>query len=498
MDRDRAAWPRLALAGLLATALITRLAPHLHGLHGEQDAARLMVDALAWLEAGVRNEALSEYRYYTSPGYIALAALIIPLARLLGAHPALLLGWINLALGVAMVIPVFRLAARLAGPGTAALATLILLFMPMMWHASTYGFPHLPAVFCLLCALLIYDRHLTGPPWLGPRADLVAVLALLTACVLFKADSYLGVAGLFGLLLVRRQITPRQMAVAAGLVLAPVALAAGVAQALLQESPTLAGYMQGYERQYPTALWHLRSWWHIEGWLMAFGFFTVPLAAVGGLVTLIRRRWRLAVMMAVWVAVPMAFWFLRPGDSARHHLPEAFPVALAAALALMAPGWRPWLPAAGLLALLGANHARYPPTGDNFRPSGRVLATVERMRERVARYHQAAAAYAGAPEPRRVYLGGITNPYVDSELLLQADEVLDVVRTPMLGYDAIQIRLRREGTEVFSASVRVNAEDAAEAARRFQEAGYVPYSMETDMASEERTEDLKLRKLSPP
>jgi hypothetical protein len=490
---SRIARPRVAIGLLLAVALATRLPAYLGGFHGEQDAARLVVDALVWIRAGVRSEALSEYRYYTSSGYIALVAWIAQSpGGLTDLQIAKTIGSLNLALAVLIVVPAYWFAIRLTDSSTALIAGLVMLFMPMMWHAGSYGFPHLPAVFCLLCAYFLYDRHLTGPQWLGTRADVLVVFALLIACALFKADAFLGAVGLPALLVLRQKVTSGRLLFVAALLVIPPLAAAAAAHGLLQAGPTVASYMRGYERQYPTTLWLAWSPGHVEGLMMAFGFLTLPIFAIGLLVALATRRWPVALLLVAWTAAPMAFWFFRPGDSARHHLPEAFPVALGVAMALltMARAW--WLPYSGLALLLAVNYTRYWPADDSFRPSGRVIESTRLIRARVAEYHRLAAEYAAIDKPRKVLLGTITNPYVDSEVLLKSERVLGVVRAPLLGFDAIQIVGGSGAGEFFSASVRVNVEEASAAAQLFRAQGYEPYSIEYNLKTGQRASSWRL------
>ena len=495
-------WDRtnISIVVLIVVALSTQIPANFGSLYGEQDAARLAVDALVWAHTGARNEALSEYRYYTSPGYVTLIFGVLPVARVAEIHLARILGLVNLLLAVTIVIPVYRLATRLTDPSTALFSGLAMLFMPMVWYAGTYGFPHLPAVFCLICAYLVYDRHLTGPPLIGQGADFVVIVILLTTSVLLKADAYLGAAGLPALLLVRRVCSIHRIAIVAFLLAVPVCVSAAATQLLLQASPTVVDYMQGYERQYPFALWHWRSWPIVEGWLMAFGFYTIPVFAFGLVVTLATRRWPLAAMLLLWVVVPMAFWFFRPGDSARHHLPEAFPVAMGVGIALSTLAARKrWVPYIALAMLICANYLKYPAWDQDFpiRPSGRVLESAGLIRERVTRFHRLAEAYEATAPSRKVLLGTVSNPYVDGEVLWRAEQVVSVVRGPLLGYDAIQIFSRRNGQERFSASVRVNTKDAPIAARLFRQRGYTPYSIEYDLATGKRNVTWQLSTLRP-
>ena len=476
-----ARWQGIILILLITVALATRLPAYIGDVYGEQDEARLVVDALAWAQAGVRNEALSEYRYYTSPGYIGLIVVVAKLARIADISLASLLGAFNFLLSIVIVVPAYRLAIRLTDPETALLAGLAMLFMPMLWHASTYGFPHLPALFCLICAYLLYDRRIAGEPLIGARGDLAVVILLLVACALFKADVYLGAAGLPALLLLRNKVTLRRVVELALILVIPVLAVVGTAQMLLQASPTTGEYMQGYERQYPLALWHLKSWWLVEGWMMAFGFYAVPVFALGLGVALVRGRWALVALLVLWIAAPFAFWFFRPGDSARHHLPEAFPVALGVGIAIAALSGRRWLRYGVLALLVGAGYLRYPPTDDNFRTGGRVPESAQMVRARMLHYHHLAREYQAMPAPRKVLLGTITNPYVDAEVLWAAERVVRIERRPLLGYDAIQIASIGGGRELFSASVRLNAEEAPAAARRFSDQGYTVYSIEYDL-----------------
>ena len=162
------------------------------------------------------------------------------------------------------------------------------------------------------------------------------------------------------------------------------------------------------------------------------------------------------------------------------------------------PGRR-WLAVAGVAALVAANYVRYPAIDENnFRPSGRVPETSALLRERVANYHRLAAEYVAASAPRKVMLGILANPYVDSEVLLRAERTVSVARHPLLGYDAIEIHSRRGEEDLYSVSARVNPEQAPEAARRFREAGYVPFTIEYDLATGKRVPAQRLRTLEAP
>src|SRR5919107_1781396 len=62
--------PRLIIVLLLLFAAVVHAPVPYGNLYGEQDSARLTIDALLWEKTGIRSVSLSEYRYFTSSGYI--------------------------------------------------------------------------------------------------------------------------------------------------------------------------------------------------------------------------------------------------------------------------------------------------------------------------------------------------------------------------------------------------------------------------------------------
>src|SRR5919107_2946007 len=98
-DRERESWGRTApVLFLVLFALVVHLPPQMDGLYGEPDTARLVNDALLWTRAGVRDSAFSQYRYFTSAGYIWLVTQLLPVARWLGVPIAAVLNALNLAI----------------------------------------------------------------------------------------------------------------------------------------------------------------------------------------------------------------------------------------------------------------------------------------------------------------------------------------------------------------------------------------------------------------
>ena len=107
--------PGAILLGLMIFALIMHLPARMGDLYGEPDAARLVDSALLWTRAGLRTEALSQYRYYTSPAYIWLITVLLPKASGSLAPAASALNTINLIAAVVITVPLYLLFRRIAG-----------------------------------------------------------------------------------------------------------------------------------------------------------------------------------------------------------------------------------------------------------------------------------------------------------------------------------------------------------------------------------------------
>src|SRR5215470_14342936 len=137
--------PARCISFLMLFAAIIHVPFFLGALFGEQDTARLVIDAVIWLKTGVRSETLSEYRFYISPGYIWLAKEIVRLSEYAAIHPAIILNALNLLGAVVIIIPVFLLFSKLTNKQTAFAAVIVLSMMPVFWQAGFYGFPHLPS-----------------------------------------------------------------------------------------------------------------------------------------------------------------------------------------------------------------------------------------------------------------------------------------------------------------------------------------------------------------
>jgi hypothetical protein len=491
-----------ALLGLVLFALAVHLPARLGDLYGEPDAARLVNSALLWKRAGLRMEALSQYLYYTSPAYIWLITLLLPRLPGSAAPAASALNTINLIAATVITVPLYLLFRRLAGAPAALIATLLLTLVPAFWQGGLYGFPTLPAALFLVLAAWLYDRWLVGDG--GPRAaapTLVACTLCLTAGILLKADLYLSAIALWGLLLYRRRWSWRDIALLALVETAPIAVLYGVARALLQASPDALAYAGIWTSSFPAEAGPAFTRAHALQILKSFGLLSLPLFALA-LVLLVRaRRQALAALLAVWAVLPLAFWALRPGDSARHHFQSTIPVALGIGI-LLARLRAPWRYVA-LALLVAANYWAFAPNGSTIRTSGNLFGSGRLTAREVAVDQRLARDFAERDDARAAFLGTYTDPYVENQVLALADSVISVRPVVRFGEEAKEIRYRRGGRDRLAVIVAFThplpAGSSTEAvAAALRDAGYAVYSTELygDMGRRRRSHrDFRLSEL---
>ena len=136
-------------------------------------------------------------------------------------------------------------------------------------------------------------------------------------------------------------------------------------------------------------------------------------------------------------------------------------------------------------------------TSGNLIRSGRLTARAVAVDQRLAR------AFADRDEPRTVFLGTFTDPYVEDQVLSLADSVISVQPLAHLAVDAAEIRYLRHGRERVSVIVELSnladGRKAAAVAAAWRNAGYAVYSTELygDMGRRRRSRwDSRLSELT--
>jgi hypothetical protein len=474
----------------MACALLLHLAAPMHSYLGESDSVAFVTDALLWVKGGIRSNLVSEYRYYTSPGYIWLVTRLLPDASSATvAAAATVMNRINVAMSALIVVPFFLVARRLIGARAAAMATLLVSFVPTFWQGGEYGFPTLPAEFFLLWAIWGFDRWLASE---RPRRHdawwLVFVEMCLLVTVLLKVDVYLGAVALWGLLALRRCFTWSNAMLLVVIGVVPVALSYAYSSALLVNSASTATYVGAWETKFPLDPTQALSWSHLLQLAKSMGVFTLPLFVVA-LAWLVKdRRALLAALLAAWAATPVLFWYFRVGDSARHHVPASVPVALGVATLLAALPVRAIGRYAALALLVAVNYATFPPSANTAITSGRLIGSGERLAATLAYYYRPARELAGEDVEREAYVGSWRRIwYYQAEVMGRADSILGYQRHSRYGFPAIDVEYLRGGRVHVLTSVAAAGqppERVREVAARYERDGYRVLTFEYDSTLE--------------
>ena len=205
------------------------------------------------------------------------------------------------------------------------------------------------------------------------------------------------------------------------------------------------------------------------------------------------RRYALAVLLTAWAALPVAFWVVRPGDSARHHFQSTIPVALGVGI-LLARLRAPWRYVA--LALLAAvNYWAFAPSSSTRVTSGNLIQSGRLTAGRVAVYHRLARDFAERDASRTAFLGTFTSPFAENQVLSVADSVTSVRPLVRFGMDATEIDWFRHGRGHTSSIVELQdglrpGRATTAVAAGYDDDGYAVSSMELygDMGTRQRSD----------
>jgi hypothetical protein len=275
-----------------------------------------------------------------------------------------------------------------------------------------------------------------------------------------------------------------------------------VARGLLQSSVGALAYAGTWRRDFPAESAPAFTADHALQLVKSFGLLTLPLFALA-LVLLVRsRRYALAAMLLVWAVVPVAFWFVRPGDSARHHFQSTVPVALGVGI-LLARLRAPWRYAA-LAVLAAVNYWAFRPTGSTVTANGNLFGSERRIDHAMALDQRLAREFAQRAGQRAAFLGTFTEPYAEAQLLSLADSVLSVKPVVRFAVDAKEISYVRQGQHRVAVLVELprslaEGRGSAALAAAYRDAGYAVYSTELygDMGLRRRSRrDFRLSELS--
>lgn len=479
---------RFEVAALAVGALLLLLvhAPFRFPGFGEQDAARLATDAINWhFEHAIYAEKV-DYRLHTSPLYIHSLKLLLDHGLRVRSVPALM-NLASLLSGSACIVGLYLLFRRLTRPAVAAAATTVYALTPAFWLGCSYGMPTLPSLTCWVFAVLAFARATDEPSYRTRAfsAFMAACAALTMVAFSLKADMVLSGGALFLVMLGRDRLRLRYFVSAAGVLVVGLLcsvlyshhLATPVANVAARVAATsdVHDFLSSWSARFPFK-WSLlidpknnAAITHASGSLL----FGVILLALGHGLVAGGKRTRFALGAASWGLLPMLFWGLKPGNSARHNLPALPPLVLLAVVMLFQlcadKARKAWL-LIGLIALFGQLDA----TGYNsVTPSVDLLAIARQIAGSSNALHDRAREFAASPAPKKAL---IESEYLQS---YSEFEVWAAAKAPAL---QLEPRAVLDGQAQETRIVRVNGARAAKArAQALRSAGYDVFSLQYEL-----------------
>jgi hypothetical protein len=418
---------RLILLGAVVLSLVV------HGIFvfrgfGEPDAARIAISAVIKLHVGnfSPNKVHPLYEYYL----LLCVWAGMPLRNI----PALM-NYTNVVLGGFSLIPLYLLWRSLDRPRSAALACILFSCTSAFWLGNTYGMPHLPAFFFLLCAVVLFERLWNASPFaFAVYGILSAVLMMLAlAC---KIDVVLYAGAFAGILAIRKNTQWKQVLAA---VIIPTTALAGLLFCLKWFSPNPGtplspDFVSQWHQRWPTDITALKDLnaYRAVGYVFFTGIF------LSALYCLWNARLRpYAILAVLWAAPAFLFWSLRWGNSVRHMMIAYSGLIFVFSVVLVHwiknPHWLYII----ITAMITANEILLPVQSSNINMGGRLIESQRQVQAFYDRLSRSGHEFANLPFNSQVLVGRETIPYVLWEVLMRYPllDIQQAIPTPCTSWN---------------------------------------------------------------
>jgi len=393
----------LRLGILIGVAVTLVKFPLLFMTLGEQDQARVIVDAFVYLTDG--PETLRPYGILTSPLWTLPLAGII---AVFGTARIVLLtnigGWLCGGLTTTLAFVLLRqLGASRAWAAVGAIGSGL---VPGTFYLSLYGYPSQYALPLLLAAAVTFAKALES------RRAVWLVLAGVLYCglTLTKIDFALAGSLLLSVVIIQNKLLDRRAWLLPVFPIAAFAATYVVGRVAIK-GQDLFGFLGHVGDVHPWTAGKLVES-HASTVFCAAGFGTLALLIVAVVIGLTRRDLRATVIRITiaWLvgALPLLlFWLARPPMSTRHAMPAALMTVLVASLLAshVLPRAR-YVAAVWLIAVVGLNWPFGKPDFDfNYEPSGNLAGAVSVNRRAFAVAHDIARTVVERDEIVKAIMG---------------------------------------------------------------------------------------------
>lgn len=395
---------------------------------GEQDSVRLVLPVL-------KETKLSFPMHY---GAIHSSPLYLQLIRLLHGMGApwqtfwVVLNWINFFVSMLVLFPVAAIARKFGGQFVALATILLIQFMPSFWLGSIYGFPNMIGYLFLLGAILNcihmfpldqqstqQEHRILVRRWfgmtlcvaiaVGMKVDLLLTFAVFPAVLWFSGVRNIRYYFLVIFLLILAVL---------GTILGP-----GIYEWWHHTSPIPDGvrFAKDWTDKFPFRISALFDYRNSKAIVTAFGPIFSLLAFLGWFELVRKKEKRKEVLiLAAWAVPLILFWGFIYGNSARHNMAAAMPVALVIALLLRQCG-NMRLRISLLLVIIVSNYFSLSPNSNTVRPSTRLLTSSRQINQRVLGYRNRATKMLSCQGSKIAIIDSWARPLVLYSLIVNAD-----------------------------------------------------------------------------
>jgi hypothetical protein len=409
-------------AFVLVVLVVANLAAHapllITDYFGEQDAARIANDSIRAAHNGYFYDL--EAMVYSTPLYLDALRYGLQTGLISPCSVPFWMTFVSLIASAAITAALFIFVFRLTGSVLAAFgAALILQFNPTFWFNSLYGFATIVAFALFMGSLALFQSALNKS---SPRFQYLLFLGaalMYIVAVMTKVDVLLASA-IFclpvwqsGRSLKSRLIWIGTLVLFSGLVF----LLFNHYAAILAPHREATGQWDKWQSQFFVGFERLVSKNNLKIIVRSVGFLSVPTAFVGVVLAGWQPKWRPAIFWLVMAGLPLVlFWGVIAGNSARHHLVPSLFLCIVLALPLaMRIRWV-WVSVLAIICVV--NYLYYPPSPNTVSPSGRLLANVSLLKERVKELHSMGEEIARLPNEKvGIIGGGPLHPYFTFEIM---------------------------------------------------------------------------------
>jgi hypothetical protein len=389
--------------------------------YGELDATRIGVSAIDMAKHGSDGTFINFYFTDVVPLYMLYLKLFLKLIKYKFNYLPVIMNYTNAVFGTLIIIPAYFLIKRLFyNQEVSFCSVLALIFAPEYYQSTITGFPHLIALFFLLCSFYFYLAGLDENSKNITFRYMMLSCLFLSIALLFKLDYILGAGAYVGLLYVRR-ITNKRIIISTFLLVIISCLLfllfrhliIGSTGGATSSSAGLSEWLNVFVYTSSPSIAYLKR--QIKPVIYATGLVTFLLGIIAFIYYLFKRNLDILIFTLSWAALPTIAWIIINGNNARHNLLSILPLLVM--IVMLFYKMAPRLTVVFTVMLILSNYFITSPSSSILTPSGNLLESRALLQDRMNELHTRAKEIVDINEEKIVVLGYFHNPHVIFEIL---------------------------------------------------------------------------------